>query len=216
MVSQNIVMGIAIGMFIAGLLFGYVAFLGYSGGMTNNQQAMMNNQQAMMQNTLSVQQMMDALAQDPEAMQKWMQNPQHIGQMASLMEQNHDFAMGMMTTMIEDPALRLQMIGHMTDNAESMQQMMTMMESNMVDDMSGNMMDSGMMNQDMMMQMMQDPETREKMIQIMTKHVSEMQDLLSLELTDDEFNTQMMELMQNHMSEMKGLMSSQPMHQPMN
>jgi len=191
MTSQNTVLGIAVGMFLGGLALGYVAFVGstHSGGM------MMNNQQT------------------------WMQDTQHIEQMSNLMKENHDFAMGMMITMIEDPALRLQMIRHMTDNPESMQQIMNMKGSNMmINDMSGDMMGSGMqgmMNQDMVMQMMQDPETREKMIQSMSKHVGEMQDLLSSELTNDEFNTKMTELIESHMKEMQTLMFNQSIHNSM-
>lgn len=43
--SQNMVIGIAVGMFLVGLAFGYVAFAGstHSGNMMiSNQQAMMN------------------------------------------------------------------------------------------------------------------------------------------------------------------------------
>lgn len=125
----------------------------------------------------------------------------------------------MMTTIIEDPAIRLQLLGHMTENPDAMKQMREMMGSDMMmNDMPGSMMYSGMqgmMNQDMMMQMMQDPETREKMIQIMSEHVDEMQKLLSSELTVDEFNVQMAELMQDHMEEMQSLMSNTQMHQSM-
>jgi len=55
------------------------------------------------------------------------------------MSENHGFMMEMMMVMIKDPNLRLQMIGHMTENQEAMQQMMQMM---------GNM--SGMMGSEMM------------------------------------------------------------------
>jgi hypothetical protein len=196
--SQNVVIGIAVVMFLVGLGFGYVAFMG-----TGN---MMNNQQAMIHDPQFNQQMMESITQDSEAMRIWMENTQHAEDMGIMMRENHDFAMQMMFTIIEDPTIRLQMLGHMTENKETMDQMMGMMGYGM----------QGIMDQDMMMQMMQDPETKEKMIQIMAKHVSEMQELLTSELTDDEFNTQMTELMQNHMSEMQGLMSSQPMHNSMN
>jgi hypothetical protein len=136
--------------------------------------------------------------------------------MATIMRDNHDFSMQMMYTMIEDPALRLQMIGHMTENPEAMQQMMSlmgtdMMMNNMTRSMTGSGM-QGMMNHDMMMQ---NPETKEKMIQTMSKHVGEIQKLLSSELDEGEFNLQMTKLMQNHMTEMQELMSSHQMHQSM-
>jgi hypothetical protein len=40
--------------------------------------------------------------------------------------------MGMTMLMLEDPELRLQMIGHMTENPEAMQQMTNMMGSGMM------------------------------------------------------------------------------------
>ena len=214
--SQNTMIGIAVGMFLVGLAFGYVAFA----GSTHSGNMMMNDQQIMMQDSQFRQQMMESITQDPEAMRVWMQNTQHAEEMGIMMRDNHDFAMQMMFTIIEDPAIRLQMLGHMTENQEAMQQMMSMMGTDMMmNDMTGDMMGSGMqgmMNHDMMMQMMQNPETKEKMIQIMSKHVGEMQQLLSSELTEEEFNEQMTKLMQNHMAEMQELMSSHQTHQSMN
>jgi len=214
--SQNLVIGIAVGMFLVGLGFGYVAFV----GSTHSGNMMMNNQQTMMQDPQFRQEMMESITQDPDAMRAWMQNTQHAEDMGTMMRGNHDFAMQMMYTIIEDPAIRIQMLGHMTENQETMDQMMSMMGSyTIMNNMTGGMMGSGMqgmMNQDMMMQMMQDPETREKMIQIMSKHVNEMQELLSSELTDDEFDTQMTELMQIHMNEMQDIMSGHSMHNSMN
>jgi len=211
MTSQNVVIGIAVGMFLAGLAFGYIAFM----SSTHSGNMMINNQQTMMNEPQFNQQMMESLIQDPEAMRIWMQNSQHAEDMGIMMRENHDFAMQMMNTIIEDPAIRLQMLGHMTENQEAMNQMMGMMDSDMMNNMSGGMMGSGMMNQDMMMQMIQDPEIKEKMIQIMSKHVDEMQNLLSSELTDDEFNTQMSQIMQSHMSEMQDLMSNHSMDNSM-
>jgi len=211
MTSQNVVIGIAVGMFLAGLAFGYIAFM----SSTHSGNMMINNQQTMMNEPQFNQQMMESLIQDPEAMRIWMQNSQHAEDMGIMMRENHDFAMQMMNIIIEDPAIRLQMLGHMTENQEAMNQMMGMMDSDMMNNMSGGMMGSGMMNQDMMMQMIQDPEIKEKMIQIMSKHVDEMQNLLSSELTDDEFNTQMSQIMQSHMSEMQDLMSNHSMDNSM-
>ena len=212
--SQNTVIGIAVGMFLVGLAFGYVAFT----GSTHSGNMMMNDQQIMMQDSQFRQQMMESITQDPEAMRVWMQNTQHAEEMGIMMRDNHDFAMQMMFTIIEDPAIRLQMLGHMTENQEAMQQMMGMMGTDMMNDMTGDMVGSGMqgmMNHDMMMQMLQNPETKEKMIQIMSKHVGEMQQLLSSELTEEEFNEEMTKLMQNHMTEMQELMSGHQTHQSM-
>ena len=211
MVSQSIWIGITIGVFFAGVLVGIGSFTG-SMNMWNmpmqNQQTMMQDpqfqQQAMNQllaNPETRNQMMESITQNPETMGVWMQNSQHAEDMGMMMRENHDFAMQMMYTIIEDPAIRLQMLGHMTENPETMDQLRSMMDNMtyemmdsgmMMDGMKGGMMDSGMMNKDMMMQ---DPETREKMIQIMAKHIDQMQKLLSMELTDEEFNSQMIVMM---------------------
>ena len=150
--SQNMVIGIAVGMFLVGLAFGYVAFAGstHSGNMMiSNQQAMMNNPQfneqimnQILENPEIRNQMMESITQDPEAMRIWMQNTQHAEEMGIMMRDNHDFAMQMMYTIIEDPVIRLQMLGPMTENQEAMQQMMGMMGTDM------------MMNQEMMNRMM--------------------------------------------------------------
>jgi protein-tyrosine-phosphatase len=60
----------------------------------------------------------------------------------------------------------------------------------------------------MMMKMMDDP-PREKMIEIMKEHVSEMNDLLSSNLTEQEFNEKMVSMMQEHMNDMQDLMPNQ-------
>lgn len=242
MVNQSVWIGIVVGVFFVGLAGGYAILA----GSTNPSNMPMQNQQTMMQDPQFRQQMMeqflddpqirnqmmDSMIQDPPKMRSWMEDTKHVEEMAIIMRENHDFAMGMMTTMIEDPGLRLQMIGHMTENPEAMQQITNMMNSGMgsqgmmnsgmmMGNMSGEMIEAWMqgqgimMNQEMMMQMMQNPETREKIIQIMSEHVTEMQELLSSELTGDEFNTKMIELMQDHMKEMQDLMLNPPMHQSM-
>jgi len=58
------------------------------------------------------------------------------------MRENHDFMMAMMSVMMNDPALRLQMLGHMTENQESMDMMKKMMNNTM----GSGMMSEGMMN----------------------------------------------------------------------
>lgn len=58
------------------------------------------------------------------------------------MKQNHQFTQDMITAMLNDPDLRLQMIGHMTENQEAMQQMQMML--NDTGSMSGNMMGNQM------------------------------------------------------------------------
>ena len=82
-------------------------------------------------------------------MNQWMNNPQHVEHMAEMMNQNHDFMQQMMAEMINDPNIRLQMLGHMTENPEMMQQMREMINSNM----------TGMMNE--MMNQVTNAETAE-------------------------------------------------------
>ena len=59
------------------------------------------------------------------------QNPQHVQQMTKTMKENHEFMQEMMSAIINDPNLRLQMLGHMSENQEAMQQMMQMTQGNM-------------------------------------------------------------------------------------
>ena len=69
--------GIAVGMFLGGLVFGYVAFT----GSTHSGNMMMGNQQVMMQDPQFRQEMMESIIQDPETMRIWMENTQHAEEM---------------------------------------------------------------------------------------------------------------------------------------
>lgn len=113
--------------FAAGIGMGYVAFQ----QSTHVSPMMMNQQQ------------MQYMMNDPEAMEQWMESPQHIGQMTDLMKNNHDFMQEMMMEMINDPNLKLQMLGHMSENHEAMEQMREMVSGNMLGNMT-------MMNDDIM------------------------------------------------------------------
>ena len=91
--------------------------------------------------------------------------------------------------MMNDEQMQLQMMGHMTENIEMMEQMRKMME---------------------------DPETRGKMINLMIEHTEQFQELRSQELDDEQFNQRMIELMKQHMEKMQDLMKGNSMHQMMN
>jgi len=70
---------------------------------------------------------------NPEQMNQWMiHDPKHVEEMSTAMSENHDFMMEMMSVMMNDPALRLQMLGHMTENPESVEMMKKMMGSEMM------------------------------------------------------------------------------------
>ena len=101
--------------------------------------SMMNDQQMR-------QQMMIMMMQNPTMMNSMMRdipmmtmlNNQTIGtnmntqitqEVIDQMKQNHQFTQDMITAMLNDPDLRLQIIGHMTENQEAMQQMKMMLNS---------------------------------------------------------------------------------------
>lgn len=87
----------------------------------------------MMQDKNFRNEMMDFMVQDSEHMRQWMlEDPDHVPMMIEEMRTNHDFMMGMAMPMIKDPDIRLQMIGHMTENPEAMAEMQQMMSSGMM------------------------------------------------------------------------------------
>ena len=234
MVNQNGWIAITVVLFIAGIGIGYGVFsssqvmpstmMGVSmDSLMNNPQAMQQMMQdptfrnewanMMIQDTEHMNQMMldndfrnevmEFMIQDTEHMNQWMmEDPQHISMMIEEMKKNHDFMMEMTMPMIEDPGIRLQMMGHMTESSEAMAQMQQMM--------GGGMMEQGMMSSEAMKEMMEDPETRMKMIDLMSEHVFDMQELLSSELSDEEFNARMIELMEKHQQSMSEMMHDEP------
>lgn len=223
MTSQSVLIGVIIGVFFVGLVVGYGVFSATANNSMNNSQMIMNDPQLreqmmgqFLEHSDTQNQLMESMVQDPALMRSFMQDSKHADEMISIMKENHDFAMGMMYTMMEDPGLRLQLLGHMTENSEVMKQMKIMIESMNKQGMGNQgMMSSETNHQEMMMKLMQDPESREKMIQLMSKHADEMQQLLSSELIDAEFDKTMVELMEKHMEEMQDVMSENSMHHSM-
>lgn len=124
MTSSYIWFGIVAGVFAAGLGMGYVIFQ----QSTHFNDMMLNPQQMqhMMNDPRTMSQWQQMMMDNPEAMNQWMQEPQHVRQMTQLMKQNHDFMQEMMMEMINDPNIRLQMLGHMTEDQEAMEQMRMM------------------------------------------------------------------------------------------
>jgi len=148
MVQQSIWIGITIAVFFVGIGVSYAIFSSTYDPNTmkfQNQQLfdqMMSQNpkmttlwmETMMQDTQFHDQAMDYMAKNPEQMNQWMvQDPKHVEEMSTAMKENHDFMMAMMSVMMNDPALRLQMLGHMTENTESMEQMKKMVGQNMMD-----------------------------------------------------------------------------------
>jgi len=149
MPSQNIWIGITIGIFFVGLGIGFAVFSNSNQTMNvfHNRsmfnQMMGGNPQAMswmMDDPQLREQMFQQMEQDPDQMMQWMANdPTHIDEMAQIMKKDHVFMSRMMSTMMNDPDLRFQMIGHMSENPEALQQMMSVWSSGnmtgMMDDM---------------------------------------------------------------------------------
>jgi len=197
MVNQNIWIAIAVGVFVAGIGIGYGIFSSsqvmLSPMMGGSMNSLMNNPQAMqqmMQDPDFRNEVMEFMIQDTEHMNQWMlEDPQHISMMIEEMKKNHDFMMSMALPMIQDPGLRLQVIGHMTESPEAMAQMQQMMGGGK----------------------MEDPETRNKMIGLMSTFITEMKELLSSELSDEEFDTKMIELIEKHQQSMSELMPDESM-----
>jgi len=139
MVNNVILIGTIIGVFFVGIGISYGIF---SSSQVMQSSMMMTPQQMnqMMHDPDFRNEVMEVMIQDTEHMNQWMlEDPQHISLMIEKMKVNHDFMMGMTLPMIQDPGLRLQILGHMTESPEAMAQMQQMM---------GGMMDDGSMVHD--------------------------------------------------------------------
>jgi len=165
MVSQSIWIGIVVGVFFVGIGVSYAIFAStydpntmkfqnqelFDQMMSQNPKMKANWMETMMQDEQFHDQAMDYMAKNPEQMNQWMvQDPKHVEEMATAMRENHDFMMAMTSEILNDPDLRLQMMGHMTESQESMEMMNKMMGLDMVGSemRSGSMMESGMMEGD--------------------------------------------------------------------
>ena len=139
MVNNIILIGTIIGVFFVGIGISYGIF---SSSQVMPSSMMMTPQQMnqMMHDPDFRNEVMEFMIQDTEHMNQWMlEDPQHISLMIEKMKVNHDFMMGMTLPMIQDPGLRLQILGHMTESPEAMIQMQQMM---------GGMMDDGSIDHD--------------------------------------------------------------------
>ena len=56
-------------------------------------------------------------------------DPKFVKNMLDYMKNHHDFTQSVVTSMLKDPMLRLQIIGHMTENKDAMKQMTEMIKS---------------------------------------------------------------------------------------
>ena len=186
MVSQGILIGIAVGVFFAGIGIGYAALQSTTTTQmvmdTQQMQQMMNDpqqmnlwHQQMMQNPDAMNHWMGNMMNEPQAMQQMhdmmMSNPQHMNQM-----------MGpMMDTMMNDPQMQQQMLNHMMNHQGMMDYMMNhpdmmnmMMGDHMMMDgsmMGGHMMGSGMMTSQSSQTIPTDAEPQTRTFQISMEEV---------------------------------------------
>ena len=123
MINQYVWVGIAVGVFAAGIGIGYAVFAN-----TYNPSTMMQNpqfMQRMMQDPQMMQTWMQTMSQNPQAMNNWMnsmmQNPQLMNQW---MAQNPQMMGPMMSNWMQDPQLQQQMFNNMMQNQQFMQQWM--------------------------------------------------------------------------------------------
>ena len=100
MPNQSVWIGITIGVFFVGLLAGYVALQSSTPSMA---------------------------IMDSEQIQQMISNPEHVKQMEKMMQEDHEFMTQMMQVWMNNPDLRLQMMGHMTENPEMIEYMKSMM-----------------------------------------------------------------------------------------
>ncbi|WP_100182110.1 hypothetical protein [Candidatus Nitrosotenuis aquarius] len=205
MTSQYVWIGIAVGVFFAGLGIGYATFSANQPAnfmhmnpqqmqqMMNNPQMMTQWHQTMMSNPQAMNTWMNTMMSDPQAMQQMhnmmASNPQHMQTM-----------MGpMMNTMMGDPVMQQQMMNMMMGNQGMMDAMMQnqpmmnmMMGSGMNQGMMGNnMMGSGMMGGNMMMgnMMMGQPITRNSDVLSTINNIEDLLDQTSSEYNDGNQDT---------------------------
>jgi len=166
MVKQSIWVAIVIGVFFVGIGISYTIFSStydpdtmkfanqdlFDQMMSQNPKMMANWMQTMMQDTQFHDQAMDYMVKNPEQMNQWMiHDPKHVEEMSTAMKENHDFMMKIMLVILNDPGLRLQMVGHMAENQEAMEMMNKMMGSSEM--MNGSMMSDMQFNMDAPMTM---------------------------------------------------------------
>lgn len=124
--NLSILVGIVVGVFIAGMGISYSVFLTVDDPTTlQNQQIV----QKVMEDSQLHKQIMELTTSDPEKMGEWLKNTKHVQQMAKTMKEDHEFMQEMMVEIIDDPSLRLQMLGHMTENQEAVEQMKKLAEN---------------------------------------------------------------------------------------
>jgi hypothetical protein len=133
MVSQNILIGVAIGLFAVGTAVGYGIFV-LSPELSANRQhqifrEMMNSDtmtrwfQQMVADQSTREHMKMSMIQNPQLINDLISDPQFQTLMIEKIGQDHDFSRAMLMSMLEDPVLRVEIIGDMLENQEFREQM---------------------------------------------------------------------------------------------
>ena len=130
MTSQNVWIGISIGVFFAGFFIGGSVFGIFSTEVHESPPPIETvlTGPGMMSDPQLRGQMMNQMTSDDEFMQQWMSDPNHVQRMVNLMQQNREFMDQASQVIIDNQDLRLQMIGNMIERPEVNEQMKYMME----------------------------------------------------------------------------------------
>ncbi|MBI5146764.1 MAG: hypothetical protein HZA84_06040 [Thaumarchaeota archaeon] len=212
MANQSLLIGVAIGVFFAGLGISYAVFSANQSSsfmhmtpqqmqqMMNNPQTMTQWHQTMINNPQVMNNWMSSMMSNPQAIQQMhdimMNNPQHMQTMMSMMGPS------MMNSMMSNPQTSQQMMGMMMQNQQFMYGMMNnpqFQQSWMGPWMSNNtnwqsMMGSGWMNQgmmggNMMGSMMGTPITKNNEVLSTINNIEDLLDQVSSRYNDGDKNT---------------------------
>jgi len=163
MANQYIWIGIVVVVFFVGIGVSYGIFTStydpntvkfqnqelFDQMISQNPKMTANWMETMMEDVQFHDQAMDYMAKNPEQMNQWMvQDPKHVEEMSTAMKENHDFMMAMMSVIMNDPALRLQILGHMTENPEAMEIMKKILNNTTGSEMMSGSMMSDISNSD--------------------------------------------------------------------
>ena len=135
MATNYVWIGIAAGLFAAGVAIGYGVFAAtyrpsfmqmnqnqMLGQMMQDRNMMNQWNQQMMNDQMGRQQTMTSMMQNQQFMNDVMDDPKFQAQMMENMGQDHNFTQNMIMNMMDDPQIRGQMIGHMLENQEFMEE----------------------------------------------------------------------------------------------
>jgi hypothetical protein len=131
MVSQNILIGVAIGLFAVGMAVGYGIFVLSPESPANRQHQIFREMtgtitrwfQQMMTDQSTREDMKMSMIQNPQLINDLISDAQFQTLMIEKIGQDHDFSRAMLMSMLEDPVFRMEIIGDMLENQEFRKQM---------------------------------------------------------------------------------------------